>query len=61
MTAYVEKGRRMLDGATNCSKITRLGRVESTFSLACNGCVKANAAGVATAVGVPSGAEQLIS
>ena len=51
----------MFDGATNSSEITRLGRVESTFSLAGNGCVKANAAVVATAVGVPSWAEQLIS
>jgi hypothetical protein len=54
VTGYVEKGRRMLDGATNCSEIARPGRVESTFSLAGKGCVKANAAGVATAVGVPS-------
>jgi len=55
------KGRRMFEGATNGSEIAGLGRVESTFSLAGNGWVKANAAGVATAVGVPSWAEQLIS
>jgi hypothetical protein len=51
----------MLDGASKCNEITRLGRVESTFSLAGNGCVKANAAGLTTAVGVPSWAEQLIA
>jgi hypothetical protein len=52
----------MLDGASKCNEIARLGRVESTFSLAGNGCVKANAVGVAAAAGgVPSWAEQLIA
>jgi hypothetical protein len=40
-------------GATKCNEIIRLGRVESTFSFAGNDCMKANASGVATAVGVP--------
>jgi hypothetical protein len=40
-------------GATKCNEITRVGRVESTFSFAGNDCVKANVSGIATAVGVP--------